>query len=232
MKAIALLLALTVPVMAQSPAAQTAAPNSNMPADFYPRSPCIKPQRVTKDSTARTSGGSAQPWATMVNKEVEQFNQAAALFNICIKTYVDNARLDTQHILGVVNAAAAEVQGANRPSAPAGGGNMPAGFYPDSPCIQPVPPESPAAARDREAALKRGSVRSLQNNAATEAYGIRVQKFNAQAAAFNVCIKTYVDNAQRDIQQIQGIVHAAVADANTPFADTDPKGDFMTERRR
>ena len=230
MKAIALLLALTVPVMAQP--VQTTAPGSNMPADFYPRSPCIKPQKVKRDSTARTSSGSAQPWAPMVNKDVEEFNRLAIAFNACINLYVANARLDTQHILGVVNAAAAEVQGANRPSAPAGGGNMPAGFYPDSPCIQPVPPESPAAARDREAALKRGSVRSLQNNAATEAYGIRVQKFNAQAAAFNVCIKTYVDNAQRDIQQIQGIVHAAVADANTPFADTDPKGDFMTERRR
>jgi hypothetical protein len=41
-----------------------------------------------------------------------------------------------------------------------------------------------------------------------------------------------VDNGQRDIQQIQGIVRAAVADANAPFSDADPKGDFMTDRRR
>jgi hypothetical protein len=231
MKAIALLLALTVPAMAQSPAAQTTAPGSNMPADFYPRRPCIKPQKVKRDSTARTSGGSAQPWAPMVNKDVEAFNRRAITFNACINLYVANARLDTQHILAVVNAAVAKVQGADRSSAPAGGGNMPAGFYPDSPCLQPVAPESPDAARDRQAALKRGSVKSLQN-AATEAYGLRVQKFNAQAAAFNVCIKTYVDNGQRDIQQIQGIVRAAVADANAPFADADPKGDFMTDRRR
>jgi hypothetical protein len=202
-----------------------------MPADFYPRSACIKPQKVKRDSTARTSSGSAQPWAPMVNKEVEEFNRLATTFNACINLYVVNARLDTQYILDVVNAATAEVQGANRPSAPAVGGNMPTGFYPDSPCLQPVAPESPAAARDRQAALKRGSVKSLQN-AATEAYGLRVQKFNAQAAAFNVCIKSYVDNAQRDIQQIQNIVHAAVADANAPFADATPKGDFMTERRR
>jgi hypothetical protein len=232
MKAIALLFALTVPAMAQplqSPAAQTTAPGSNMPADFYPRSPCIKPQKVTKDSTARTSGGSAQPWAPMVNKEVEQFNQAAAIFNICIKTYVDNARLDTQHVLSVANAAAAEVQGANSPSPPAGGGNMPAGFYPNSPCIQPVPPENPAAARDREAALRRG-VRSLPDDPRAAVYNLHVKTFNTQVTTFNACINTYMDNAQRDIQQIQSIVHAAVADGNTPL--TNPKGDFMTERRR
>lgn len=235
MRVIAFLLALTVPAMAQplqAPAAQTTAPGSNMPAGFYPHNPCIKPQKVMKDSTARTSSGSAQPWAPMVNKDVERFNQLALTFNACIKLYVDNARLDTQHILGVVNAAAAEVQGTNIPSMPAGGGNMPAGFYPRSPCIQPVPPENPAAAWDREAASRRGSVGSLPNDPRAEAYSLRVQMFNAQAAAFNVCIKTYMDKAQRDIQQIQDIVHAAVADANAPFADADPKGAFMTERRR
>jgi hypothetical protein len=227
MKAIALLLALTVPAMAQPPAAQTTAPGSNMPADFYPHHPCTKPQRVTKDSTARTSGGSAQPWAPMVNKEAEQFNQAAALFNICIKTYVDNARLDTQHVLSVANAAAA--QEAAIPFTPAGGGNMPAGFYPGSPCIQPVPPENPAAARDREAALRR-RVRSLPDDPRAAAYNLHVKTFNTQVITFNACIKTYMDNAQRDIQQIQSIVQAAVADANAPL--TAPKGDFMTERRR
>ena len=231
MKAIAVLLALTVPAMAQplqSPAAQTTAPGSNMPADFYPHHPCTKPQKVTKDSTARTSGGSAQPWAPMVNKETEQFNQAAALFNICIKTYVDNARLDTQHVLSVANAAAA--QEADIPFTPAGGGNMPAGFYPRSPCIQPVPPENPAAARDRETALKRGSVKSLPDDPRAAAYNLLVKTFNTQVITFNACIKTYMDNAQRDIQQIQSIVQAAVADANAPL--TAPKGDFMTERRR
>lgn len=235
MRILAILLALTVSAPAQtvqSPAAQTAvaAPGSNMPADFYPHSPCVKPQKIKRDSTARTSGGSAQPSAPTVNTDAEQFNQLVLAFNACIKLYVDNARLDTQRMLSVVNATSAEAQNTDIPSTPAGGGNMPAGFYPPNPCIQPVPPESEAAARDRAAAVRRGSVRSLQNDARTEAYSLSVQKFNVQAAVFNICIKTYVDNAKRDIEQVQSIVRAAVADANVPM--TDPKGDFMTDRRR
>lgn len=221
----AILLVLTVCAAAQ-PAVAQSAPGSNMPADFYPHSPCIKPQKVRKDSTARTSGGSAQAWAPMVNTDVDQFNNLALAFNACIKLYVDNARLDMQQILDVVNAPAA--QGA--PSIPPESGNMPSGFYPQSPCIQPVPPESEAAARDRAEAVRRGSVRSLQNDARTEAYSLSVQKFNAQAAVFNVCIKTYVDNAKRDIEHVQSLVRTAVADANAPMADS--KGDFMTDRRR
>jgi hypothetical protein len=38
--------------------------------------------------------------------------------------------------------------------------------------------------------------------------------FNNEVVAFNACIKAYVDNAQNDINTIQVIVHAAVAEAN------------------
>ena len=235
MRFIASLLALCLPAAVQAQTLPPEMPTSgtNMPPDFYPRSPCIKPAKVEKDGTARTSSGSAQYWApTDVNAEVAKFNKAALAFNACIKLYVDKARLDTQNILGVVNAATADVQGASISYASAGGGNMPAAFYPRSPCIQPVPPESPAAARDRQAALRRGATGSLQNDPRAEAYGLRVRTFNAQAAVFNVCRKTYVDSAKRDIEQIQSIVGSAVADANAPFADPAPKGDFMTKRRR
>jgi hypothetical protein len=38
--------------------------------------------------------------------------------------------------------------------------------------------------------------------------------FNDKAAAFNACIKTYVDGAQNDINTVQAVVHAAVVAAN------------------
>ena len=134
---------------------------------------------------------------------------------------LDKATRDGQDKLAAANrelaAQKAEhaAQKADIPFATAVGGNMPAGFYPRSPCIQPVPPENPAAARDREAALRRG-VRSLPDDPRAAAYNLHVKTFNTQVTTFNVCIKTYMDNAQRDIQQIQSIVHAAVADGNAP----------------
>lgn len=224
----AVLLALTVSATAQTaPTTQATAPGSNMPADFYPRSPCIKPQKVRKDSTARTSGGGAQPWAPMVNRDVEQFNQRVLAFNACIKLYVDNSRQDTQHILDIANAAAAQT--GNTAANPAGSGNLPAGFYPRSPCIQPQPPNS-AAAPDPQNVRGRGFVKPLQNDPRSEDYNQRVRAFNVQAAAFNVCMKTYMDNTRRDIEHVQSLVRSAVADANAPMVD--PKGDFMTDRRR
>jgi hypothetical protein len=83
---------------------------------------------------------------------------------------------------------------------PAPGSNMPAGFYPKSPCAKPVPPGKPAEA---------------VNQSAMQIYNDKVKRFNGVATAFNDCTKAYVDNAQRDIAQIQAIVHAAVQDANT-----------------
>jgi hypothetical protein len=47
------------------------------------------------------------------------------------------------------------------------------------------------------------------------AYNYKVKVFNDKAAAFNACMKAYVDNAQNDINAVQAIVHAAVADTNT-----------------
>lgn len=226
--AIAILLALTIPVAAQTqqpPAAQAAAPGSNMPKDFYPRASCVKPQKVRKDGTPRTAAGSARAWAPMTNVDVEQFNAQAVAFNLCIKLYVDSARLDTQHIFDTANG----VTRASAAAMPAGGGNLSAGFYPPSPCIQPVPPDS-AGAPDPKSPRSRGSIRPLQGDSRMDAYNQKVKAFNAQAAAFNTCTQSYMDNAKRDIDLVQGIVRAAVADANAPL--TDAGGDFMTDRRR
>jgi hypothetical protein len=191
-----------------------------MPPDFYPRNSCVRPAKVTRDGTARTSGGSAQYWApTDINVSVAKFNKTSAAFNACIKTYADNARHDTQNILAVVNAAVADAQGTEAPAVPIAAGNMPAGFYPRSSCIKPDP-----------AAL--GKSPSVSDRQAMIGYNLRVETFNRQALAFNACIKAYVDNGQRDIAAIQNLVQAAMADANAPLADPDPKGDFMTQRRR
>jgi hypothetical protein len=82
---------------------------------------------------------------------------------------------------------------------PAGQGNLPAGFYPQSPCAKPaavgLPPEP-------------------SNQPAMEAYNEKVKAFNKKAVIFNACMKTYVDRAQNDVKAIQDTVHAAVADAN------------------
>ncbi len=234
MKAIALLLALTVPrhgavarstddrarqqhaggLLSAQPVHQTA---KGKEGQYRPH---VQRQRSALGADESTSDG----------RRVQPARPSASI--PASDLYVDNARLDTRHILDVVNAAVARCTGADRPSTPAIGGNMPRRLLSGSPCIQPVAPESPDAARDRQAALKRGSVRSLQNDPrAGSLQSPRAERSTHRRLAFNVCIKTYVDNGQRDIQQIQSIVHAAVADANAPLL-TDPKGDFMTERRR
>lgn len=83
---------------------------------------------------------------------------------------------------------------------PAPGSNMPADFYPHSSCEKPpLPPKGAPGISDQQAAL---------------VYNQKVKLYNEKANAFNACTKVYVDNAQRDIAQIQAIVHAAVADAN------------------
>ena len=84
----------------------------------------------------------------------------------------------------------------------AGGSNMPPNFYPAPACEKP----------DKK---RLGGAPGVQDQAAMRAYNFKVKAFNDKAAAFNACIKLYVDNAQNDINTIQTIVHAAVADANT-----------------
>ena len=83
----------------------------------------------------------------------------------------------------------------------AAGSNMPANFYPPSPCRKPEPAPKGAP--------------GVADQAAMMTYNLRVKNYNAQAAAFNDCIHAYMDRAQNDVAHIQEIVHAAVADANT-----------------
>lgn len=81
----------------------------------------------------------------------------------------------------------------------AGEGNLPAGFYPQSPCAKPQamgkPPEP-------------------SNQPAMQAYNAKVKVFNKEAVTFNACMKTYVDRARNDVKAIEATVHAAVVNAN------------------
>jgi hypothetical protein len=88
--------------------------------------------------------------------------------------------------------------GAQTPAA----SNMPPDFYPHPACVKP----------DKKVL---GSAPGVQDQDAMRAYNYKVKRFNDEAAAFNACLKIYIDNAQNDITAIQAIVHAAVADANS-----------------
>jgi|ERR1700722_11618328 hypothetical protein len=90
--------------------------------------------------------------------------------------------------------------GAQMPTVTPAGSNMPPDFYPHPACVKP----------DKGHLVQPGN-----DVDAMRVYNMRVKAFNDKAALFNACLKTYIDNAQNDINVIQGIVHAAVADANT-----------------
>jgi hypothetical protein len=85
-------------------------------------------------------------------------------------------------------------------SGEAPGSNMPPDFYPHPPCVKP----------DKGHLVQPGN-----DVDAMRVYNARVKEFNDRAVKFNACLKIYIDNAQNDINAIQAIVHAAVADANT-----------------
>jgi hypothetical protein len=83
-----------------------------------------------------------------------------------------------------------------------GGSNVTPNFYPAPSCERP----------DKK---RLGGAPGVQDQDAMRAYNFKIKSFNDKAVAFNACIKAYVDNAQNDINRIQAIVHAAVAEANT-----------------
>ena len=171
----------------------------NLPSGFYVQSPCVKPD---KKAVGTFQAADPQQWA-LYNRKVAKFNQAANAFNACRKTYLDNSQYDIARILSVVNSAVAEARGSALPPPPAAPGNMPADFYPRSPCVKPD-----------QAML--GAQPSTSDHKAMVAYNLRVAAFNAQAVKFSACLTTYQDNAQRDIQAIGAATHAVTADADGP----------------
>jgi len=178
-----------------SPASEAA---GNLPAGFYVRSSCLKPEKPLGKPVYTD-----QQDVAAYNFRVSRFNKAVAAFNACTKTYLENGDRDIERILSVVNGAVAEVQGNAPPPAPIAAGNMPADFYPASPCVKP----------NRDAL---GAQPPAQDVKAMAAYNLRVVSFNDQAKNFTDCLKFYPDRAKRDIEQIRAATRDAAADTRAP----------------
>jgi hypothetical protein len=75
-------------------------PAGNLPADFYPRSPCTKPDL---SMIGRKPGDARDVQAVEAyNKQVQAYNQAAPAFNACIQAYADRANVDIGRIRAAV----------------------------------------------------------------------------------------------------------------------------------
>jgi len=170
----------------------------NLPAGFYPAPPCPKP--VLEEDKARelafAQGAMTQLAIDNTHRRIEKYNNAIAAYNQCAKTYIQNSRTDIERILTTVNAAVAEVQGTAPPQPPTAMGNLPADFYPRSPCVRPD--QSALGAQPARTDIK-----------AMAAYNLKVAAFNQQAETFGPCLKAYQDKARHDIQAIQAAVQPA-----------------------
>jgi hypothetical protein len=96
---VAAVTALAEPAGAQMPVAA----GSNMPPDFYPHPACVKP-----DKGHLVQPGNDVDAMRVYNFRVKAFNDKAALFNACLKTYIDNAQNDISAIQAIVHAAVAD----------------------------------------------------------------------------------------------------------------------------
>jgi hypothetical protein len=183
---------------AQTLEASPAGPG-NLPAGFYPAPPCPKPvqeEDKAERELAFSQGGMTQLAIDSYHRRIEKYNKAVIAYNQCAKTYIQNSRYDIERILSTVNAAVAEVQGTAPPQPPAAMGNLPADFYPRSPCARP----------DRTVLGAQPARTDIQ---AMAAYNLKVAAFNLQAEAFGACLKAYQDKARHDIQMIQVAVQPA-----------------------
>jgi hypothetical protein len=178
----------------------------NMPSGFYPVPPCAKPTKPVfrvKDFAPRPGEIAGQMLGYDIgehNRKIAEFNKAVAAYNSCAKTYIENSRYDIERILSTVNTEVAEVRGTDPPRPPTGTGNLPANFYPRSRCVKP----------DQSTIGVQPATNDLK---AMAAYNRQVEAFNQQALTFSVCLKTYQDKAQYDIQEIEAAVQPATAHA-------------------
>lgn len=89
-------------------------------------------------------------------------------------------------------------------------GNLPTGFYVRSSCVKPERPVGkPVYTDPQDVAI----------------YNLRVSRFNKAVVAFNACTKTYLENADHDVERILSVVNRAVAEvqgAAPPPAPTAP----------
>jgi hypothetical protein len=185
----------TTSAQERDPVVPDAASAGNLPADFYAKPGCARPEAppVVKPVRGDQAGVDAY------NVKVRRYNEAGKVFGACINAYSDRAHNDVDWIVFAVNTAVAKVNGSNPPAAPPSPGNMPANFYPAPFCIAPT--DKVAAAPDP------------RNAAVVEAHNTKVRTFNALAISFNACIADYKTRAQADIARIEEAQNAAALEA-------------------
>jgi hypothetical protein len=178
------------------PASPDAAPG-NLPADFYPRATCVKPDRTKLDR--------------FDDMEVLRYNRMIKDFNVCSKTYLVNAQNDAAYVLGMLNAQVSIVNGETPPVLPSAPGNLPAGFYPASACVRPDKAEIGAMPSFQKVPVvaATGKPSTAEGQSAMDAmaaYNQRVARYNLQITAFSACSKDYIAKARIDMARIQAAV--------------------------
>jgi hypothetical protein len=187
---------------AQMPEAVSTGPG-NLPPGFYPTPPCAKPVLEQDKGDIRALAESPVPVVAQLavddhQRKVERYNKAVIAFNECAKTYIQNSHYDIERIISTVNTAVAEVQGSAPPPPPTAIGNLPADFYPRSPCVK-------LDQRDL------GAQPAVTDIKAMTAYNQKVEAFNQHALTFNTCLKNYQEKARHDIHEIEAAVQPASA---------------------
>lgn len=162
-----------------------AASAGNLSVDFYIKSTCEKPDRMSFSKPVYND----ETDVARYNYAVELYNKQLKAFDTCINEYTSRASHDIDWILFTVNTAVAKAKGSNPPSAPTVFGNMPSGFYPSPACALP----------DKEF----GTPPDVNDVKAMDAYNAKVRDFNALAESFSACLKTYETRARLDIERVE-----------------------------
>ena len=178
-------------------AAQDASQSGNLPADFYPRTSCVRPDISKVDRMAST--------------ETIRYNRQIKEYNACAKTFLANASSDAEYVLALMNAQVAIANGQAVPPTPSGPSNMPAEFYPRSSCVKPDKAaigEMPSTQKVPTVAATGKPATADGQNAmdAMAAYNQRVTQYNMQLVAFNACSKDYIAKGRIDIAHIQAAI--------------------------
>lgn len=106
--AIVLLLGMIVTAQAQElpapvPATATTAATGNLPAGFYPKSPCVKPdvQSIGRQPADQRDGRAVVAF----NEKVRAYNKTTQTYNACVQDYAAKAQHDIQEIRAAIAAA-------------------------------------------------------------------------------------------------------------------------------
>lgn len=106
-------------------------------------------------------------------------------------------RLATIFLLAMTMAAQGQTASAPIVPKPASSGNLPAGFYPKSPCVKGNPDF--------------GRKPDQRNFRAVEAYNEKIRIYNKSMEDYNACIVDYGARANHDMLEIRAAIAAANA---------------------